>query len=157
MPRISHGNVQSHTGKRFWQKVVVPHKQSDCWRWLAAKTRQGRAMYQGISAARVMWLLMRGTIPDGRWVLHTCDNPECVNPEHLFLGTAKDNTQDMNKKLRGCHGSKSPNAKLSEATVRNIRKQKASGWTYKELIDKYHVSVDVLLGICKHRRWKHVA
>ena len=88
--------------ERFWSRV---EKSRYCWNWKAHKTPRG---YGGICvngkkqrAHRVAWTLERGEIPDGIFVLHECDNPSCVRPSHLFLGTQKDNMRDMIKKGRG--------------------------------------------------------
>ena len=89
---------------RFWPKV---HRRGlkDCWEWKASVNSvhgYGQIGYQGsmLRAHRVAWMLVRGPIPKGLCVLHKCDNRKCVNPYHLWLGTLKDNTQDMMRKGR---------------------------------------------------------
>lgn len=90
---------------RFWKKV---QKQSneECWPWLGGcggRYRRGTIKYLGkmIYASRISWLLAFGQLPDtDKQVLHTCDNPNCVNPKHLWLGTQKDNMQDASTKGR---------------------------------------------------------
>src|SRR5688572_21396248 len=89
--------------ERFEAKVL---KTAGCWRWLATKNNKGYGMI-GINAAigkrlahRVSYELYVGPIPDGLCVLHHCDNPECTRPDHLFLGTKKDNMADMDAKGR---------------------------------------------------------
>lgn len=81
-------------------------RDSGCWEYYgpAPDGRYGTVKYQGKRqyAHRVVFKLMKGKIPDGLLVLHTCDNPKCINPDHLFVGTHKDNTQDMIAKNR--HG-----------------------------------------------------
>lgn len=94
--------------ERFWEKVrrVGP---SSCWEWTAHCDRRGYGEIGSsgnrgkphLRAHRVSWEIHNGPIPDGLFVLHRCDNRKCVNPHHLFLGTAKDNTQDMLAKGRG--------------------------------------------------------
>ena len=75
-----------------------------CWIWRGGsnKKRQGCARYQGKTwgAARLAWTLTHGVIPDGMYICHRCDNPLCINPEHLFVGTPRDNVQDMVRKGR---------------------------------------------------------
>lgn len=90
---------------RFWSKVVRGPK---CWKWVANKNNAGYGMLRrgGLAnktpAHRISWEIHNGPIPEGMFVLHKCDNPECTNPEHLFLGTPADNMKD--KESKGRHG-----------------------------------------------------
>jgi len=88
---------------RFWSKV---QKTENCWLWMGARTKLGYGQRGGRKTGRrythrLSWEMRFGPIPEGLCVLHHCDNPPCVNPDHLFLGTKKDNTQDMIAKGRG--------------------------------------------------------
>lgn len=102
---------QGTTESRFWDKVnkdgPVPVHASElgpCWVWTAYCDRfgYGHSRFDGRvwSAHRISWTLINGPIPDGLWVLHACDNPPCVNPAHLWLGTAADNAHDRDRKGR---------------------------------------------------------
>lgn len=87
---------------RFWAKV---EKTDDCWLWRGSVGSNGygqlRVGARMVTASRLAWELTNGPIPDGLWVLHRCDTPLCVRPEHLFLGTHLDNMHDMRHKGRG--------------------------------------------------------
>jgi hypothetical protein len=119
------------TVQRFWSKV---DKTSTCWLWTGALFRSGgygafRIRTTTIRAHRLAWELMREKIPRGMCVLHRCDVPACVNPDHLFLGTRADNMKDMYNKGRNVNGAGSRNARRRvcihghqfETTVRSSR------------------------------------
>lgn len=113
--------------ERFWPKVRIAG-QNECWEWLASRNWKGygrigyRALACGYTAAhRAAWELTRGPIPEGAWVLHRCDNPPCCNPAHLFLGTGKDNSDDMFRKGRGRPGRTGGAIKLSLDDVATIK------------------------------------
>jgi hypothetical protein len=116
---------------RFWARV---QKGPGCWLWQGAKNQRGYglAYYDGKknqTVHRLMWRLHFGEIPEGKLVCHTCDTPSCVNPEHLFLGTNQDNSDDKIAKGRYKHGIK----RMTPEQVREIRALKASGLTYLEI------------------------
>lgn len=89
-----------------WCDLVQPEPNSGCWLWTGRYGNNGYGTFGGgrkgerTGAHRLVWEITNGPIPDGLFVLHRCDVRGCVNPEHLFLGTAKDNTQDMMAKGR---------------------------------------------------------
>ena len=93
--------------ERFWGKVEVP-SYGECWEWTAGKIRgYGSIFYNGKThkAHRISWKIHFGKIPKDMCVLHECDNPSCVNPSHLFLGTHKDNSDDKIQKGRFKNGN----------------------------------------------------
>jgi hypothetical protein len=96
--------------ERFWEKVDIKGP-DDCWLWESAPSTSGYGVFyagtrtaggwpQQVKAHRFSYVCIVGDIPEGMWVLHRCDTPLCVNPFHLFLGTALDNTRDMISKGR---------------------------------------------------------
>jgi hypothetical protein len=158
--------------ERFWKYVdkdgPVPSHRPDlgpCWLWTGATTRHGYGKigvpgYHGRTerASRVSWELQYGPIPDGLWALHHCDNPPCVRPDHLFLGTVGDNHEDMIGKVRGTQGERQWLAKLTEADVRAIRLTYASGSVAINQIAREHgVGRSTIQAIVHRRTWKHVA
>jgi len=104
---------------------------------------------------RVMYEKHKGKIPRGMCVCHKCDNPECINPDHLFLGTQRDNVLDMIKKGRDNHarGEKHHRAKLTANKVLEIQK---SGKSYNWLAAKYNISKTTIWRIKKKITWKHI-
>lgn len=110
-------------------------------------------------AHRRSWVMSFGEIPKGLLVLHKCDNPPCVNPEHLFLGTSKDNSDDKHRKGRGRYlkGSQTGNARLREEDVVRIRESALFGADYSDLLRVYGISRQLVSAIVTRKVWKHVA
>jgi len=136
---------------------------SECWYWRGAQNKQGygESGPPDNRAHRLAWRLFRGEIPPGMSVLHKCDRPYCVNPDHLFLGTQKDNVQDMLQKGR-CHsagptGIKNGQSKLTDEQVlamRNDRNQ--TGISYRLLAMRYGVSTMTAQRVCTGKLWKNL-
>ena len=117
--------------ERFWTKV---DKSGDCWVWTAARNELGYGNFCNAErrtelAHRASWRLTYGPVPDEMNVLHRCDNPPCVRPDHLFLGTDADNVADMIAKGRQhrVDGERNGRAKLTDAQVAEIRAQYVPG------------------------------
>lgn len=105
---------------------------------------------------RLIWILEKGNITDGLHVLHKCDNPACINPAHLFLGTNDDNVRDMVNKKRNQKGERHWRAKLTENAVREIRARRDSGMLQKDIAAQYGISRRTVGQIIKRERWKQV-
>lgn len=126
---------------------------SACWLWPLNCNSKGYGMLNrtGVShlAHRAAWEVVHGPIPDGLCVLHSCDNPPCINPSHLFLGTQLDNMRDRTNKGRQGRG----NAKLTDEHVRAIR---AATGTQKSIAQQFGIDDSSVSDIRAYRSWKHV-
>jgi hypothetical protein len=153
--------------ERFWMKVnragPIHPVHGQCWVWSTGKSRKGYGQfYRGGSsllAHRTSWELHNGLIPDGLLVCHHCDNPPCVNPAHLFLGTVADNTRDAAAKGRMVRGERMHTAKLTADLVIEIRQRhRKSSRTdgVAALAREFGVSSQSILRIIRRRCWKHV-
>jgi hypothetical protein len=143
---------------RFWSRV---NKTATCWLWTGSIRNQfgyGRIRANNVTwpTHRLSWVLANGPIPDGLWVLHRCDNPRCVRPDHLFLGTPKDNSQDRDAKGRHrvVRGERQGSSKLTVNQVREIRTLYATGSvSYRSLAQQFDVSVTTIGFIITRKRW----
>lgn len=153
---------KSSTEKRFWAKV---RKDRDgCWRWIAAVTRYGYGAFtvrsKYIRAHRYSWELHNGPIPEGLCVCHRCDNPGCVNPAHLFLGTFKDNAIDCSTKGRrqDQKGAKNNQVKLTVLDIRMIRRiwEKDCPVTQRRVAEWFGVDPSLISRIMRRKRWTYV-
>ncbi len=108
-------------------------------------------------AHRVAWVSARGPIPDGLFVCHHCDQPPCVNVEHLFLGTRQDNMDDCRAKGRFARGEDNGNAKLRAPEVRAIKARLHSGASQASIAREFGVSPHAIGSIARCVNWGHVA
>lgn len=150
--------------KRFW-RYLSKGDPEHCWEWSGARHYKGygeftlvttRPGFRKIKAHRFSWLLHNGDIPEGSYVCHKCDNPPCCNPNHLFLGTPKENRADSNFKGRHAHGRKTWTAKLDETKVSEIRSLVKSGATKLSVASLYGVSGRSITAVCRYETWSHV-
>lgn len=132
----------------------VPDKGAGCWEWPHARFRGGYGKYRSARAHRVSYEEEKGPIPAGQWVLHRCDNPACVRPSHLFLGSAQENVDDMVRKGRQNRGEARPIARLNETIVREIRASKENNCA---LARRYQVNVSTVRHVRIGRTWGHVS
>ena len=137
---------------------VMPVTECGCHIWLGATG--GHMGYGHIkvngrveNTHRVSWELYRGKVPDGMNVLHTCDIPTCVNPDHLFIGDHRANMDDKKSKRRAPHGSKHHKRVVSEKEVIEIRSSAAS---VSELAARFSLGYGTVWQIKNQKRWKYV-
>ena len=142
--------------ERFWEKVIRQSAR-DCWLWNASTFHSGYGRFtvnnRSVGAHRVSWELTNGPVPDDMCVLHSCDNPRCVNPAHLFIGTHGDNSHDRDRKGRTARGERIWNSKLTRYDVALIR---ASTSTAEKIARRFGIHKSLVWKI-KHRElWRHV-
>lgn len=128
-----------------------------CWNWVSSLfTSNGRARlclgYNSLLASRVSYWVYKGDTK-GKLVTHTCDNPLCVNPEHLVLGTNKDNSQDMVSKGRSLVCQKNPAAVLTNLQVKIIKKRLEKGDLRSRIAREYGVSWTTIASIKSGKSW----
>lgn len=151
---------ESERYKLILEKHII--KQDGCWEWTGSKNKHGygeiRVNRKHLNASRGSWIAYKGEIPKGMYVLHTCDNRSCTNPDHLFLGTPKDNMLDMIKKGRASFikGDNCPWAKINSTIVIDILENLKKGVSTNELSKKYNISVKYIGEIRRGSKWAHV-
>jgi hypothetical protein len=155
-PRTHRGRNRVPVEERF-HFHVSPEPNSGCHLWTAATYPNGYGQV-GVNgrmqlAHRVAWELANGPIPDGLFVCHRCDVRACVNPDHLFLGTRRQNVDDMLAKKRHVHGAKHPCSKLSENVARAI---KAATGKQLDIARAFGVQRSVVCRIKSGDRWGHL-
>lgn len=160
--------------ERFWKKVLKT-KKNKCWEWSGALDGGGYGSFRigsmldgtrkKVRAHRVAWELTNGPVPAGYCVLHRCDNPKCVRPDHLFLGTQRDNVLDMIKKNRdnsgfvrvSTIGVNNAKAKLAERDVLKIRELAAKGdMTHSEIAKLFGVTRNAISCVISRKTWVHI-
>ena len=147
--------------ERFWEKVDK-RGPDECWPWLGATSRKGYGTigvgskddgsFRQMIATRVSWEIHNNPIPDGLLICHACDNPACVNPAHLWLGTHKDNMQDMFSK--GRQGQRP--RKLDAEIVTQIRALAADGVVRQDLAARFSLDPGTVSKIVHRKIWKHI-
>lgn len=147
--------------ERFWAKV---QKGEGCWLWTGWFSNRGYGQIKlggrgtsSMHAHRLSYILVNGPISDELNVCHKCDNPSCVRPDHLFLGTQKENVADSCAKYRMHYGVSHALAKLNDCDIRNIREQYVKGGVSQEALAKFFAVAQTLIsGIVRGKRWPHV-
>lgn len=150
--------VKEQREARFWARV---DKSGDCWVWKGCVDRNGYGQAhlhgRGVGAHRAAWMLTFGPIPSGQCVCHRCDNPSCVHPDHLFLGTHEENMIDMKKKGRLGRASDSGVRKLKASDVPLIRERAANGEPRDSIARSFGVTRGTIRRVITRKAWGHVA
>lgn len=148
--------------KKIWDNTLVTN---DCWIWQGSKNPAGYGnMWTGERydrPHRIVWCYANNSwIANGQQVCHHCDNPSCVNPDHLFIGTSKDNHQDMiakGRQNRPDHvGINHPRTFFTEDDIHNIRLALSKGTRPVELARKYGLSISTVQSIKTQNNWSHI-
>ncbi len=162
--------IHQRTVDNFWKKVNVIYYDDGtpnlnvCWEWMAYKDKDGYGTFgmngKTIKAHRASYILNvhQQDIPSNILVCHSCDNPSCINPKHLFLGTVIDNNSDRNNKNRQAKGD---TCKLSTLTEEQVMQLITEIWNNKytnvyEIAKIYHISHSVIRKLLNGEHWKHI-
>jgi hypothetical protein len=159
--------ARPHKGITFHDRVragTVINEQTGCWEWTGHKDECGYGRIQRgdrlVRLHRESWKDANGPIPDGLCVCHRCDNPCCINLEHLFLGTHADNMRDKAEKGRVVFnprfGEDNPCAKLTSVEVVAIKRDLRHGVTRRALAEKHKVTVSNIDTIANGLTWRHI-
>lgn len=154
--------------QQFYLKATKPNER-ECMIWLGAKDKKGYGMaaipgYKSTRAHRLAYELENGEIPKGMFICHSCDQPSCININHLWMGTPKENSQDMMNKNRGNlkkgmrfeFAPSRPYAKLKEEDVRIIRKRIINGETMVAIAKDYNISDRTVNDINSGKLWSSI-
>lgn len=150
-------------------KLMFMHskKRNGCWEWNGPVAKHGYALTKdyenrgkNIPVHRLSYRIHKGNIPVGLLVCHTCDNRKCINPDHLWVGTHQDNSNDCKSKKRaksgGVYGVKCTKAKLNDEKVKEIKKMLKNGISNKDIAEIFGISRPVISEIKHNKLWKHV-
>lgn len=176
--------IESYIDKAATCFAWTGHVDEHGYGYITLKCRDGK--FRSLRAPRVLWELTNGPIPDGQYICHHCDNPNCVRPDHLFLGSHEDNMRDMREKgraatgdrngksvhpesiLRGdahpnrqhpeklAHGERHHMAKMTAEKVRAMRQLHAEGVSTAELVRMFGIAKPTVHQILAGRTWRHV-
>lgn len=149
--------------KSFNSKIVKD--QNGCWIWIGHRDKDGYGVMawggrgsQPIRAHRFSYERNKGKIPEGMYVCHSCDCPSCINPDHLWLGTAKENYNDSKNKKRNTTGERQSKAKLTAKKSQDIRdRYKKGGVSLRQIAEIYGVKHSTIYNIIIEKTWKNTS
>lgn len=150
-------SFKKSVSQRFWEKVI---KKESCWEWSGSPSKAGYGTLSinkiPINAHRISYEIHIGKIPENMCVCHKCDNRICVNPDHFFLGTKKDNMEDKRLKKRHAYGEKTGNSKLTDEIVLYCRFLYENGFKLSEMSKFFNIGCAPMRNAIKGRSWKHI-
>jgi len=157
MKCVGASRVKAHSQDLIFQHSI-PEPMSGCWLWTGPTFARnyGKIGCPPALAHRISWTVFRGAIPAGLVVRHRCDNPSCVNPDHLELGTNADNVADKIARGRQAKGERIARAVLSAREVGEIKLLLRRGAPRKAIAHDFSVSVSAVNHIAHGRSWKHL-
>lgn len=160
--RCANQKTYSEAEPRFW-KYTAKGVETECWEWMGAKRKRspyGMLSVAGsvVAAHRLSWEIHNGPIPPGMHVLHSCDNPSCVNPHHLSIGTHAENMADRGAKGRANHivGNAHHKSKLTDDDVRAIRAFARRGISGCHLAKLLAMDKSTIYDVIARNTWNHV-
>jgi hypothetical protein len=146
--------------KENFESMVI--KKEGCWDWKGAYTSGGYGQITAFHPKKQIrhhhasWIIHKGEIKPGLFVLHKCDNRRCSNPDHLYLGTHSENMRDMTEKKRQARGSRQGQAKLNELKVKEIKVKIKNGLSDLEIAKENSVTHTAIYLIRIGKNWKHI-
>lgn len=160
--------MDEKTIARFWSRVdrsgpTLREELGQCWICTSAKDKDGYARiysnmkHNNVCAHRLAWEIIRGAIPENMLVLHKCDNPACVRPEHLFLGSQAENMNDKTTKVRQARGERHGMSVIGPDDVREIRRLEGTGLTQSEIASRFGLQQTQVWRILRGKSWRHVS
>ena len=149
--------TRAYSVEARFNSYVMRAGEDECWPWGGTRTLQGYGQIgidnKLVRAHRISYEIAKGKIPDGLIIRHTCDNPPCVNPNHLLAGTHKDNARDAVERGRNPRGERQGPAKLTATLVTDIRFSRANGESVRSLAARCGVSQSTIRRVIYGRSW----
>lgn len=150
-----------HVVARFWSYAPADMDPAQCWEWTGGRTGKNYGAFwvdgRTVGAHIVSYTLTYGPVPKGVVVRHrVCDNPPCINPYHLDVGTHADNAADRDERNRQCQGARHHLARLTTSDVENVLAQHAAGSTLEAIAQRYGVTKQAIWHIVRGKNWKSV-